>query len=157
MKQKLAIEEYKKTAKKNLVDVNTVELLTEEADLAAGKKDFFQVNCVACHKADGGGGIGPNLTDKYWILGGGIKNVFKTISEGGRSGKGMVAWEQTLKPLERAQVASYVLSLQGTTPDDPKEAQGDLWEEEGDAPKAEEVERSENNTSVDTLNVTDNI
>ena len=41
------------------------------------------MNCVACHKADGGGGIGPNLTDEYWILGGGIKNVFKTVSEGG--------------------------------------------------------------------------
>ncbi|WP_121666920.1 cbb3-type cytochrome c oxidase N-terminal domain-containing protein [Mesonia aquimarina] len=152
---KLAIEEYKKTAK-NLVDVNTVELLTDEADLAAGEK-VFQINCVACHKADGGGGIGPNLTDKYWILGGGIKNVFRTISEGGRSGKGMVAWEQTLKPVERAQVASYVLSLQGTTPTEPKDPEGEIWVEEGDAPKADEVERAENNTSVDTLNVTDNI
>ena len=87
-----AIEEYKKTAK-DLVDFNTVELLTETSDLNAGQK-IFEANCVACHKADGGGGIGPNLTDENWILGGGIKNVFKTISEGGRDGKGMVSWKQ---------------------------------------------------------------
>ncbi len=120
-----AIEEYKKTAK-DLVDFNTVALLTEASDLKAGKS-IFEVNCVACHQADGGGGIGPNLTDKHWILGGGIKNVFKTVSEGGRDGKGMVAWKQSLKPSEIAQVASYVLSFQGTTPANPKAAEGEIW------------------------------
>lgn len=122
---RIAIEEYKKTAK-NLVDVNTVTQLTEASDLNAGKT-IFETNCVACHMADGGGGIGPNLTDEYWILGGDIKSVFKTVSEGGRSGKGMISWKQQLKPLEMAQVASYVLTFQGTTPANPKEPQGDLW------------------------------
>ncbi|MAO11201.1 MAG: cytochrome C oxidase subunit III [Flavobacteriaceae bacterium] len=119
------IEEYKKTAK-DLIDVNTVELLTGKQDIAAGKT-VFEANCIACHKVDGGGGIGPNLTDDYWILGGGIKNVFNTVSEGGRDGKGMVAWKTDLKPSEMAQVSSYVLSLHGTTPVDPKEPEGDLW------------------------------
>ena len=114
----LAIEEYKKTAK-GLVDVNTVELLTDATDLAAGKT-IFETTCVACHMADGGGGIGPNLADEYWILGGGIKNVFNTISEGGRDGKGMVAWKSILKPVEMAQVSSYLLTFQGTTPANPK-------------------------------------
>ena len=121
-----AIEEYKKTAK-DLVDFNTVELLTDASDLSNGKK-IFDANCVACHKADGGGGIGPNLTDEYWILGGGIKNVFKTVSEGGRDGKGMIAWSKNgLKPSEIAQVSSYVLSFQGTTPAEPKAAEGEIW------------------------------
>lgn len=124
-----AIDAYKKTAK-GLVDVNTVTQLTEAADLAAGKK-IFETNCVACHMADGGGGIGPNLTDKHWILGGDIKSVFKTVSEGGRSGKGMIAWKAQLKPLEMAQVASYVLTFQGTTPANPKAAEGDLMIDEG--------------------------
>jgi len=124
----IAIEEYKKTAK-NLVDFNTVEVLTSAADLSNGKA-IYETNCVACHQSDGGGGIGPNLTDEYWILGGGIKNVFKTISEGGRNGKGMIAWKQSLKPLEIAQVASYVLQLQGNTPEKPKEAEGEIWKEE---------------------------
>jgi cytochrome c oxidase cbb3-type subunit 3 len=119
------IEEYKRTAK-DLIDINTVTLLTDASDLKAGENLYMQ-NCIACHKADGGGSIGPNLTDEYWILGGGVKNVFKTISEGGRDGKGMVAWKQTLKPLEMAQVASYVISLGGTNPEGAKEPQGDLW------------------------------
>ncbi|WP_321827790.1 cbb3-type cytochrome c oxidase N-terminal domain-containing protein [Maribacter dokdonensis] len=123
----LEIEAYKKTAK-DLVDASTVELLTDAADLNAGK-GIFESNCVACHMADGGGGIGPNLTDNHWILGGGIKNVFNTISEGGRDGKGMIAWKQNLKPAEIAQVASYVLSFQGTTPANPKAPEGDIWED----------------------------
>jgi len=121
----LEIEAYKKTAK-GLVDANTVELLTDASDISAGK-GIFESNCVACHMADGGGGIGPNLTDLNWILGGGIKNVFHTISEGGRDGKGMIAWKQNLKPAEIAQVASYVLTFQGTTPANPKAPEGDVW------------------------------
>ena len=124
----LAVEEYKKTAK-DLIDANTVTLLTDAGDLAAGKK-VFESNCVACHKPDGGGSIGPNLTDEHWILGGGIKNVFTTITEGGRDGKGMVAWKGTLKPSEIQQVASYVLSLKGTNPTDAKAPEGDVWAEE---------------------------
>ncbi len=124
----LAVEEYKKTAK-DLIDANTVTLLTDAGDLAAGKK-VFESNCVACHKPDGGGAIGPNLTDENWILGGGIKNVFTTITEGGRDGKGMVAWKGTLKPSEIQQVASYVLSLKGSNPKDAKAPEGDVWVEQ---------------------------
>lgn len=127
---KIDVEEYKKTAK-NLIDATTVELMTEEADLTAGKAIFVE-KCVACHLSDGGGSIGPNLTDEYWILGGGIKNVFTTVSEGGRDGRGMIPWKLELKPGEIAQVSSYILTLQGTTPAKPKAAEGDLW-------KAEEV------------------
>jgi cytochrome c oxidase cbb3-type subunit 3 len=122
---KEAIENYKKTAK-DLVDINTVELLTDASDLSAGKT-IFETNCVACHLADGGGSIGPNLTDKNWITGGGIKDIFKTVSEGGRDGKGMIAWKQLLKPAEMAQVSSYVLQFQGTTPAKPKAPEGDIW------------------------------
>lgn len=94
--------------------------------MSAGKA-IWEANCAVCHLADGGGSIGPNMTDEYWILGGGIKNVFSTISEGGRDGKGMIAWKQQLKPLEMAQVASYVLTLQGTTPVNPKAPEGEVW------------------------------
>lgn len=124
---RIDIEEYKRTAK-DLVDFNTVEVLTDAGDLSRGKL-IFEENCVACHKSDGGGGIGPNLTDEHWILGGGVKNIFKTVSEGGRPGKGMVAWKTMLKPLEMAQVSSYILQFQGTTPAEPKEPEGEIWAE----------------------------
>jgi cytochrome c oxidase cbb3-type subunit 3 len=122
---KIAVAEYMKTAP-DLMDEKTVTLLTEPADLAAGKA-IFTANCVACHRADGGGQIGPNLTDDQWILGGGIKNVFHTLNNGGRDGKGMISWKGTLKPKEMQLVASYVLSLKGSNPKDPKAAEGEIW------------------------------
>ena len=145
----IQIAEWKKTAK-DLVDVNSVVLLTEASDLKAGES-IFTANCVACHKADGGGGIGPNLTDKHWILGGGIKDVFKTISEGGRAGKGMISWKSDLKPAEMAQVASYLLSFQGTTPAEPKAAEGEIWVDPNAPSDITKVvqEVSTNSTSVE--------
>ncbi len=123
------LREIQSTTDVKIIDENTVELLTDEASLNRGKA-VFNLNCASCHAKDGGGGIGPNLTDEYWILGGNINKVFNTISKGGRSGKGMVAWKSTLKPVDIQKVASYVLSLQGTTPAKPKKAEGELWEEE---------------------------
>ncbi|MBI6121327.1 cbb3-type cytochrome c oxidase N-terminal domain-containing protein [Salegentibacter maritimus] len=122
------IEAYKK-ANPDLIDASSVELLTEASDLEAGEQ-IFMTSCMACHKADGGGSIGPNLTDKHWILGGGISNVFQTVSEGGRDGKGMVAWKSELSAQEIAQVSSYVISLEGTNPPNAKAPEGEIWEPE---------------------------
>jgi len=123
---RLAVADYKRTAK-DLVDANTVVFLSEASDLAAGKA-VFGTNCAICHMADGGGGIGPNLTDDHWILGGDIKDIFNTVSEGGRDGKGMVPWKQSLKPVEIAQVSSYIMTLVGTQPANPKAPEGDLYQ-----------------------------
>lgn len=102
-----------------------VSLLTDDASLTEGKK-VFGTYCVACHMADGGGGIGPNLTDDKWILGGGIEKIYHTVSEGGRPGKGMVAWKASLSAEQRQQVSSYVITLQGTTAANPKTPEGDI-------------------------------
>ena len=130
------IAEYKKTAP-DLMDEKTVTLLTNPADLAAGKA-IYTANCVACHRADAGGQIGPNLTDDQWILGGGIKNVFHTLVNGGRDGKGMISWKATLKPKQMQEVASYVLSLKGSNPKDPKAPEGEIWVDPT-APKTDAV------------------
>jgi cytochrome c oxidase cbb3-type subunit 3 len=124
---KIEVAEYLKTAP-DLMDEKSVTLLTDPAELKIGKA-IFTTNCVACHRADAGGQIGPNLTDKNWILGGGIKNVFHTITNGGRDGKGMISWKGTLKPKEIQKVSSYVLSLQGSNPKDPKAPDGEVWVE----------------------------
>ena len=120
---KIELEAYKK-ANPELFKTD-IKLLTDASSLEAGKK-VYNTFCVACHMADGGGGIGTNLTDDKWILGGGIEKVFHVISEGGRPGKGMVAWKNSINLEERQQVASYVISLQGTTPANPKDAEGDI-------------------------------
>jgi cytochrome c oxidase cbb3-type subunit 3 len=122
---KIEVAEYMKTAP-DLMDENSVTLLTDPADLDKGKA-IFATNCVACHRADAGGQIGPNLTDDQWILGGGIKNIFHTLNNGGRDGKGMISWKGTLKPKEMQAVASYVISLKGSNPKDPKAPEGEIW------------------------------
>lgn len=111
----------------NSVDETTVTLLTDPESLAAGK-DIFTKNCTPCHLADGGGLVGPNLTDDYWLHGGGIKDVFKTIKYGYQE-KGMKSWKDDFSPKQIQQVASYVKSLHGTKPANPKAPQGDLYVE----------------------------
>lgn len=145
---KAEVEKYKLTAP-DLMDKDKVTLLTDATALAEGKK-LFETNCVACHKPDGGGSIGPNLTDEHWILGGGIKNVFNTLMEGGREGKGMVSWKATIKPSDLQKVASYVLSLRGTNPPDAKPAEGDIWVDEN-APKTETSKDSTVTDSTKTV------
>lgn len=126
----------------NLVDESNVELSTAIADLNAGKA-VFESNCSVCHAADGGGGVGPNFTDKYWLHGGDMPSIFKTIKYGVPS-KGMIAWESQLSPKKMQQVASYIYMMEGTTAANPKAAQGDLFErvEEVDDASEEAVEES---------------
>ncbi len=125
----IRIKNYLK-AKGESVDENTVTLLTAKEDIEAGKAIFLDPSkCPACHNADGGGNtVGPNLTDDYWLYGGSIKNIFKTIKYG--TNKGMRSWKDDLSARQMAQVASYIKSLKGTKPANPKEPQGELYVEE---------------------------
>jgi len=108
------------------IDENSVEALTEEADIAEGKK-LFVTNCVSCHGNNGEGIVGPNLTDDYWIHGGGIVNIFKIIKNGVPE-NGMISWRQQLSPKQIQQVASYILKFEGTNPPNTKEPEGNLYE-----------------------------
>jgi cytochrome c oxidase cbb3-type subunit 3 len=119
----------------NLIDENNVELVMDEASLAEGAK-IWTDNCAACHGANGEGGVGPNMTDAYWIHGGGVKNVFKTIKYGVPT-KGMIPWEAQLSPGQMRSVASYIIAMEGTNPEGAKEPQGEIWKEDTAAPAAE--------------------
>ena len=83
---------------------------------------------MACHGDQGGGmpGLGPNFTDEYWLHGGGIKNAFSTIKYGVPQ-KGMISWQDQLSPAQMQDVASYILSLQGTNPPGAQPPQGEIW------------------------------
>lgn len=107
------------------IDENTVVFDESAAALASGKA-IFETNCVACHASDGGGGVGPNLTDEYWIHGGSIADVFRIVKYGVVE-KGMIPWQDQLSPEQMQQVSSYILTMKGTTPAIPKEPQGELY------------------------------
>lgn len=117
------------------IDENSVTLLEDESAIKQGGV-IFQEKCAACHAADGGGGVGPNLTDEYWIHGGDVKDVFKVIKYGVPE-KGMISWEKQLRPADMQKVVSYiVVQLQGTAPAAPKEPQGELMEKTSKAEEA---------------------
>ncbi|MFM7894894.1 MAG: cbb3-type cytochrome c oxidase N-terminal domain-containing protein, partial [Flavobacterium sp.] len=121
------------------ISYETVVAVTDAESLAKGK-EIFNNACAACHKADGGGLVGPNLTDKHWINGGGIKNIFKIISEGSKNNPSMVAWKSNLSSKDIQSVSSYILTLAGTNPPDAKAAEGEIWTETAEtAPAAEAV------------------
>ena len=92
--------------------------------LALGRQTFGQ-NCAACHRADAGGQIGPNLTDDYWLHGAAIDQIHKTVTDGVLE-KGMPPWGKVLKPAQLDAVVAYVFTLRGTNPPNPKPPQGDL-------------------------------
>jgi cytochrome c oxidase cbb3-type subunit 3 len=129
---KVQQEEYLKNQKDN-VDENSVVML--DADGVSSGAALFKTNCVACHGAQGQGGVGPNLTDDYWLHGGGIKDIFKTIKYGWQE-KGMKSWKEDFSPVQMAQLASFVKSLKGTKPPTPKDPQGDLFKEIADSTTA---------------------
>ena len=131
----LRVNNYLKKKGENL-DENNVTFLANPADLQAGKDIFTRDGlCGTCHGKDGSGivggvnGVGPNLTDEYWIHGGNIKDLFKVIKYG-VSGKGMIEWGSRFSPKEIAQIASYVKSLRGTNPPAHKAPDGQLYKED---------------------------
>lgn len=107
----------------NKIDENSVKVDATPAVIEAGKA-VFATSCIACHGDKGQGTVGPNLTDEYWLHGGSVNAVFKTIKYGVPE-KGMIAWEKTLTPKQIAEVSNYILSLKGTKPAGAKEAQGE--------------------------------
>ena len=111
----------------NLIDENSVVMLGDASDLDAGKTIFIQM-CAACHGEDGGGLVGPNLTDAYWIHGGKINDIFATIKYGVPE-KGMKSWKDDYSPKQIAQLASYIKSIQGQQCATPKAPQGELYTE----------------------------
>lgn len=116
-------EEYLKDAANN-VDENTVTLL--DASGIADGAILFNKNCLACHGDKGQGGVGPNLTDEYWLHQGGLKDIFHSIKYGWPE-KGMKSWKDDFSPAQIAQLASFVKSMSGAKPAGGKEPQGTIY------------------------------
>ncbi len=99
--------------------------LTADASMMNGGKKIFQTKCAACHGMFGEGGIGPNLTDQYWLHGAQLMDIYATVRDG-VTAKGMLAWERQLRPAELMAVSAYVGTLLDSNPPNPKDAQGQL-------------------------------
>jgi cytochrome c oxidase cbb3-type subunit 3 len=106
----------------NRVDENSVKLVHDPAVITSGAA-IFKTSCAPCHGDQAQGNVGPNLTDDYWLHGGKINDLFKTIKYGVLA-KGMPTWEKQLSPKQIADVANYIKSLHGTNPANPKAPQG---------------------------------
>ncbi len=105
-------------------DTSTYIALTDEGAIKAGLT-IFQTKCATCHGKLGEGGIGPNLTDDYWLHGAGISNIYKTVKYGVPA-KGMLSWRLEMPPQQMLQVASFVMTMHGSNPPNAKAPQGEL-------------------------------
>ncbi len=122
---KAEVNAYLATQSDN-IDENNLTALTDQQELALGKS-IYDASCVACHGKLGEGGVGPNMTDDYWIHGGAITDVFKTIKNGVPE-KGMISWADQLRASDMHRVSSYILTLKGSNPPNGKEPQGTLYD-----------------------------
>lgn len=62
----------------------------DPAAVEMGMRYFTSFNCVGCHAANGGGGIGPALSNRYFKYGSSPANIYLSIVQGRPDG--MPAW-----------------------------------------------------------------
>ena len=120
-------KEIYEASNKDKIDENKVPM-ADAAGIKAGQA-LFEANCVACHLKDGGGSVGPNLTDDYWLHKGSLNDIYHTIKVG-YPDKGMQSWSGQFSPKQISQLASYIKTLHGTKPAVPKAPQGEFWVEQ---------------------------
>lgn len=96
---------------------------TADAAILAKGKETYITSCAPCHGAAGGGVVGPNLTDEYWLHGGTVKDIYATIKNGVTE-KGMAAWASSLSPEQIRDVTFFIVSIKGTNPPGAKAPQG---------------------------------
>jgi cytochrome c oxidase cbb3-type subunit 3 len=128
-------------------DATIMRLIDEKPDMIKAVGGIFRGNCAQCHATDGGGNIGPNLTDDAWKNVRHPADIFTVISDG-VPGTAMPAWKHRFREAQRILLAAYVASLRGTTPAAPKAPEGQVippWPTLKDlAPKTPEPETREN-------------
>jgi len=126
LEAKQNIETKKASGDLVIIDETNVELLADASSIETGAKLYASL-CAACHGSEGQGLVGPNLTDPYWVHGGEFKEIFSSIKYGIPE-KGMIAWKSQLSPSQMQKVTSFIMSIKGSTPPNPKAPEGNLVE-----------------------------
>ncbi|MGG9963460.1 cbb3-type cytochrome c oxidase N-terminal domain-containing protein [Ferruginibacter sp. SUN106] len=151
-------KEIYESTNKDKIDENNVPMA--DATGLARAKEIFETKCWACHGKLGEGGAGPNLTDDYWLHKGSLNDIFHTIKNG-YADKGMQSWATDYTPKEISFLASYVKTLHGTNPPNPKAAQGELYTETAATPAADSTKKTTTDTTntkkVTVVNKTDTV
>lgn len=111
-----------RTPAPDVTDAMLLGISASPSEVGEGKAKFTTL-CAPCHQPDGGGLIGPNLTDAYWIHGARPIDIHRTVHDGVQA-KGMPAWSLVLPPGELSEVVAYVMTLRGTAPKQPKGPEG---------------------------------
>ncbi len=124
---KMTVDAYLATAASS-IDENSATITDDVGRINAAQELFVQ-KCSPCHGMAGEGGVGPNLTDVYWIHGGSVQDIFKVIKYGVPE-KGMIPWQAQLTPVQMQDLSSFIITLEGTDPPNPKEPQGEPYERE---------------------------
>ena len=88
-----------------------LKYMNDEDDWLTVGRVVYLTNCVSCHGSDGGGLVGPNLTDDYWKNVRNIEDIASVIENGAANGA-MPAWKNRLShPNQVVLTAAYVGSL----------------------------------------------
>lgn len=119
-------KERYEASNKDKIDENKVPM-ADAAGIKEGQQ-LFEANCAACHLKDGGGNVGPNLTDDYWLHKGSLNDIYRTIKVG-YPDKGMQSWSGQFTPKQISYLASFIKSIHGTKPATAKAQQGEFWVE----------------------------
>lgn len=143
-----AVAEYR-ARQAEQVDETNVTMVTDEQALSMAKT-LYETNCMACHGMQGEGTVGPNLTDPYWIHGGSLSDIFKTIKYGVPE-KGMIPWRTQMRATDMQNIASYILTLQGTNPPNAKEPEGELYKPAADSDNGSEEGETPEDASLGML------
>lgn len=104
-------------------DDATIMTFVHRQDWMNAMGGIFRGQCAQCHAADGGGNVGPNLTDDMWKNVRAPRDIYRVISQG-IPGTSMPAFGDRFREPQLILLASYVASLRGTTPAQPKPPEG---------------------------------
>ena len=143
---KAETEEYVRKNASN-VDENNI-VLADAAGINEGK-NIFTTNCVTCHGKNAEGTVGPNLSDEYWIHGGSLGEVFKSVKYGWPA-KGMKSWSSDLTPVDMKNVVSYINSLQGSKPANAKAPEGKIYTEGANTMAVDTTAKATDSTTLVT-------
>jgi cytochrome c oxidase cbb3-type subunit 3 len=107
------------------VSESELNALSQDPNVCKKGREIYTSKCASCHGPEGQGGIGPNMTDSYWLHGAKLSEIFLVVNKGVPE-KGMPPWGSILKENEMKEVVAYIKSIHGSTPPNAKSPQGEL-------------------------------